>query len=92
VFLYKKGFIHAKTMVIDDVLSTVGTTNMDLRSFNINFETNAFIYNPEVCKQLKKQFNTDLSEAEELTLSRWEKRPITKRIIESTARLFAPVL
>ncbi len=92
VFLYKAGFIHAKTIVIDDSLSTVGTANMDYRSFNINFEVNAFIYDKEITAQLKQQFYVDLKSANELFLSRWEKRAITKRLIESSARLLAPIL
>ena len=92
VFLYNSGFIHAKTIVMDDSLSTVGTANMDYRSFNINFEVNAFIYDREIACELKQQFNDDLTHADELFLSRWEKRPLTKRLLESSARLLAPIL
>ena len=92
VYLYKKGFIHAKTIVVDDNLATVGTTNMDYRSFNINFEINAFVYDTEIAKTLRNQFVEDLLDSEELTNSRWEKRPLTKKFVESTARLLAPLL
>ena len=92
VYLYNKGFIHAKTIVIDDSLATVGTTNMDYRSFNINFEVNAFVYSDEIAQELKTQFYDDLKFSTELTLNRWEKRPLTKKVIESFARLFAPLL
>lgn len=92
VFWYKKGFVHAKTMVVDDGFATVGTTNMDIRSFNINFEINCFMYNNELAKSLRNQFEEDLHESEEINLSRWDKRPRTKKLIESLARMFAPLL
>lgn len=92
VYLYQKGFIHAKTIVVDNSLATVGTTNMDYRSFNINFEVNAFIYENKIIEELTNQFNDDLKNAVELKLNRWEKRPLTKKVIESSARLLAPLL
>ena len=92
VFLYHSGFIHAKTIVIDDSLATIGTANMDYRSFNINFEVNAFIYDSQLASELKQHFYEDLENAHELFLSRWEKRAITKRLVESSARLLAPIL
>jgi len=92
VFRYNKGFIHAKTIVVDDVLSTIGTTNMDNRSFNLNFEINAFCYDKEIAIGLRKQFLTDKTTSEELMLERWEKRPRIKRVTESLARMFAPLL
>lgn len=92
VFLYKKGFIHSKTMVVDDDFCTVGTANMDYRSFDINFEINAFIYDPEVVMELSNDFKSDLAECDELTLDRWDKRRFRRRITESFARLVAPLL
>ncbi len=92
VYLYNKGFIHAKTIVVDNSIATVGTTNMDYRSFNINFEVNAFIYNKEIANELTEQFEDDLKGATELKLNRWEKRPFTKKVIESFSRLLAPLL
>lgn len=92
VFLYDKGFIHAKTMVVDDRLSTVGTANFDNRSFDINFEVNAFIYDPDIAFELKGHFEEDLSHSEELDLKRWNRRNMGARIVESLARLVAPLL
>ena len=92
VFLYQKGFIHAKTMIVDDLLGTIGTANMDQRSFDINFEINAFIYDQELNQQLKDNFEKDKEDCVELFLDRWEKRRISKRLVESFARLFAPLL
>lgn len=92
VFRYNKGFIHAKTMVVDDVVSTIGTTNMDNRSFNLNFEINAFCYDPEIAKGLHRQFLIDKETSEELMLERWQKRRRMKKVVESLARMFAPLL
>lgn len=92
VYLYNKGFIHAKTIVIDNSLATIGSTNMDYRSFNINFEVNAFAYSAEIAQEMANQFKDDLKDSTELKLNRWEKRPFTKKVIESVARLLAPLL
>jgi len=89
---YKKGFIHAKTLVVDDAVCTIGTTNMDNRSFELNFEINAFVYDEKIASALAAQFIADSVHAEILTLSYWHKRPRTKRVIESFARMFAPLL
>ena len=92
VYRYTKGFIHAKTMVVDGVFSTVGTTNMDYRSFNINFEVNALIYNKKISKQLTEFFKEDLKDCEKLELETWKARSKRTKIIEAIARLMAPLL
>lgn len=92
VHQYTKGFIHSKTLVIDDKFCTVGTTNMDYRSFLTNFEVNAFIYDQEITKILTNHFEQDLKDSTPLTLEEWKKRPFFHRILESLARLFAPLL
>ena len=92
VYRYTKGFIHAKTMVVDGVFSTVGTTNMDYRSFNINFEVNALIYNKDISEQLIEFFNDDLKHCEKLELSSWQKRSKRTKLVEAIARLMAPLL
>jgi len=92
IYRYCKGFIHAKTMVVDDMLSTVGTTNMDYRSFNINFEINAMIYNEEKSVELKAQFLEDLKDSEEIDLERWKNRSKGQKFQESYCRLWAPLL
>ncbi|MDN3492295.1 cardiolipin synthase [Winogradskyella bathintestinalis] len=92
VYCYTKGFIHAKTMVVDGVFSTVGTTNMDYRSFNINFEVNALIYNKEISSQLTEFFNADLKDCEQIDLKSWENRSKRIKLIEAVARLMAPLL
>lgn len=89
---YTKGFIHAKTIVVDDVFSTVGTSNMDYRSFNINFEINALIYNEDFSKQLKQHFIEDLKECDKVIQEDWENRSKLDKLKESYSRLWAPLL
>ncbi len=92
IYRYCKGFVHAKTMVVDDMFSTVGTTNMDYRSFNINFEINAMIYNEEKSKELKSHFFEDLKDSEEVDLERWLQRSKIQKFQESYCRLWSPLL
>ncbi|WP_218841416.1 cardiolipin synthase [Winogradskyella costae] len=92
VYRYTKGFIHAKTMVVDGVFCTVGTTNMDYRSFNINFEVNALIYNEKISSELTDFFNDDLKHCERLDLESWKNRSKRTKLIEAVARLMAPIL
>ena len=92
IYRYCKGFIHAKTIVIDDVFCTVGTTNMDYRSFNINFEINAIIYNKNKSLELKSHFFEDLQDSEIIDKERWLNRPKIEKFKESYSRLWAPLL
>ncbi|WP_338730977.1 cardiolipin synthase [Mangrovimonas cancribranchiae] len=92
VYHYTKGFVHAKTVVIDDIFCTVGTSNMDYRSFNINFEVNAIIYNEQVSVDLKNQFLKDLQDCNKIDINVWEKRSNFIRLQESLCRLWSPLL
>lgn len=92
VYLYTKGFVHAKTLLVDNVLSSVGTTNMDFRSFDQNYEINAMLYSETIAAQMETQFLEDVKQCVPLQLNRWQQRPIRKRLLESTARLLAPLL
>ncbi|MCB9227779.1 MAG: cardiolipin synthase [Chitinophagales bacterium] len=92
IFRYKKGFVHAKTMVVDDVLSLVGTANLDNRSFNLNFEINALVYNKDFAMKLAKTFYSDLENSYELTYDRWLNRPFYIKIFEKISKLFSALL
>ena len=92
IFLYRKGFIHAKSVVVDGYLSIVGTANMDYRSFDLNFEVNALIYDVSVAQRLRDTFYQDISHGEEIMLERWLARPIYKQMAERIARLLSPML
>lgn len=92
IYLYKKGLIHAKTMVVDDSLSIVGTANMDLRSFELNFEINALIYSERVNAEMTETFYEDLEHSQLLHLEDWTKRNKFRIFIEALARILAPLL
>ncbi|HET8838313.1 MAG TPA: cardiolipin synthase [Flavobacteriaceae bacterium] len=89
---YCKGMVHAKTMVIDDELSMIGTSNMDYRSFEINFEITAMIYSEEIAKEMLTIFEKDIEECDTVDLEKWRKRPSHKKWKESFCRLWAPLL
>ncbi len=92
VYLYKKGFVHSKLVMVDDIFSSVGTANMDIRSFDDNFEVNALIYDQNTTSELKDCFFDDLAECEKLTLEDYKRRPLSRKFLESVARLFSPLL
>ncbi|MDD3050340.1 MAG: cardiolipin synthase [Candidatus Cloacimonetes bacterium] len=92
IFEYKKGFIHAKQMLVDSEIASVGTSNMDMRSFLQNFEVNIFLYDQSVIRILEKQFYLDLSVSEEINLELFRERNILKKSLESVSRLFSPLL
>ncbi|QKJ64146.1 cardiolipin synthase [Flavobacterium sp. M31R6] len=92
IYLYKKGFIHAKTLVTDKNMSIVGTANMDYRSFDLNFEVNAIVYDHEIAKELANVFYSDIKDAEKIDGNNWEVRPLYKQLVERTARLISPLL
>ena len=89
IFLYKKGFIHAKILLADDEISSVGTCNMDERSLHINFENQLFIYDKDVNAEFAAQFEKDLDDSQEIELDEWVKRPLWQKVIESFARIFS---
>lgn len=91
-YLYEKGFLHAKTIIADEKVASVGTANIDIRSFKLNFEVNAFIYDESKAKELSEIFKEDMNVSKELTLVQYTSRPRLQRIVESIARLLSPIL
>lgn len=85
-------FIHSKTFVCDDYLSEIGSANMDFRSFNIDYELNAYIYDEEIALTNKAIFMKDMESSSEITLADWDSRPWHKKIWQTLIRLFAPLL
>ncbi|GIL23450.1 MAG: cardiolipin synthase [Bacteroidota bacterium] len=92
IYLYRKGFVHAKTMVVDSHLSIIGTANMDYRSFDLNFEVNAILYDEACTTTLRKAFETDVANSEKIELQQWEKRKLYKQLSERIARLLSPLM
>lgn len=92
VYLYNKGFIHSKIVIIDDKIASTGSANMDLRSFMLNFEINAFIYDKKVVEIMTKDFFDDLDNSEEIKDADFSERNFAIKVKESIARLFSPIL
>lgn len=91
-YFYQKGFIHSKMLLVDNEMASVGTANMDIRSFMLNSEINAFIYDNETVAWLYEVFNDDLKECRQAKLADVTKKFLPQRIWRSVCRLFSPIL
>ena len=92
ISFYKPGFLHSKLLIIDDMLSVIGSANMDFRSFEHNFEINAFVYDREFASRMAAVFEDDLTHCHTVTPGEWFTRPRTRRVAESLMRVFSPLL
>ena len=92
VFLYQKGFLHSKVIIIDDTFSSVGTANMDYRSFDLNHEVNTYLYDYDLVETLIEQFEADKRDCIHLELNEWKNRDLPEKLKESVCRLLAPLL
>lgn len=93
VYLYSdKGFIHSKILTIDNELCTVGTANMDIRSFELNYEINTVIYDKAITAELNKIFIEDLKECTNFDLNKFENSSILNKFINALCRLFSSIL
>jgi cardiolipin synthase A/B len=92
VYIYDNGFVHAKTLVVDEEVSSVGTANIDYRSFKLNFEVNAFLYDEGISKKLTQIFKEDMLVSKLLTFEEFQKRSLEVRFKESVSRLLSPIL
>ncbi len=91
-YTYDKGFLHAKTIVIDGAAASVGSANWDIRSFRLNFETNAVIYDEQVAGELKQVYLDDLSLLHRAHPEWYASRSLFFRARSSLSRLFSPIL
>ncbi|ANS77032.1 cardiolipin synthase [Paenibacillus yonginensis] len=91
-YQYAKGFVHAKVMIIDDLLATVGSANLDMRSFFSNFEMTAILFDAARIRELAEQFEEDLQECRPVLLETFLKRPRRQKAMELLARLLSPLL
>lgn len=92
IYLFQEGFIHSKVVISDDSVCSIGTANLDIRSFEQNFEVNALIYNKEVTMTMKKQFALFQNNSKELTPEEHSGRPSIDRVKEKLARLASPLM
>mgnify|MGYP006299402049 CR=1 FL=1 len=92
IYLYQKGVVHSKIIIVDEELCTIGSANMDYRSFDNNAEVNAFFFDEQLSKEAKYYFELDLQESRLVDLDKWRKRPWWLKVMGSIARLIAPLL
>ena len=92
VYWYQKGINHSKVIVVDGIVASVGTANVDMRSFEQNFEVNLIVYDRNFARDIAASFMDDLKESREESMHKWKFRSDKDKVRESVARLFAPLL
>ncbi|XID92851.1 cardiolipin synthase [Paenibacillaceae bacterium WGS1546] len=92
VWQYRKGFIHAKTLVVDRFAAVVGSANMDLRSFFSNFEINAHLFDPAAIANVERDFLQDMEDSREINLQKFLSRSRAQKAKEAMARILSPLL
>ncbi|WP_191059541.1 cardiolipin synthase [Geminicoccus harenae] len=92
VFLYETGYLHAKTISVDSTVCSIGSANIDIRSFSINYELNAVLYSERLARELEDSFVRDLECCREFSVAEYEQRNILLRFRDSAARLLSPLL
>ena len=90
--MYNNGFLHVKGLTVDGLVSCFGTANMDIRSFELNFEVNAVIYSEETTKKLEEAFEKDIVDSTLVTKRLYEERSLLIRGKEQFSRLLSPLL
>lgn len=91
-YTYDNGFLHSKCLCVDGLVSCVGTANMDIRSFSLNFEVNAVIYSADTTAMLIDAFEDDILKSTLITKKKYEQRDPIIRIKEQFCRLLSPVM
>ncbi|HAQ08339.1 MAG TPA: cardiolipin synthase, partial [Bacillus bacterium] len=92
IYEYEKGFMHSKIVIVDGQLAAIGTSNLDMRSFHLNFEVNAFLYKTASTEKLVFEYENDLLDSKEIHMDVFNKRNLGYRLLESTSRLLSPML
>ena len=92
IYIYNKGFIHAKTIVVDDTFSTVGSMNQDYRSYDLNFEDVAVFYDKNFTSEVAKSFEDDMKVSSLLTPEDIAKQGRWLKILQSFSRMLSPIL
>ncbi|MGL4850514.1 MAG: cardiolipin synthase [Clostridium sp.] len=92
IYYYNKGFVHAKVLAIDSEVVSIGSANMDIRSFRLDFEIVSIMYNKDIAIKSEKDFSNDLKDSTELIKEEFRKRGKGQKILESISRLLSPLL
>jgi cardiolipin synthase len=92
VLLYQGAYFHSKTVCVDSTICSIGSANMDIRSFSINYETNLVVYDAAITRELEADFAADLEHCVPFTVDEYDRRRRASRLIDSTMRLWSPLL
>lgn len=92
VYLYEKGYLHAKILSIDGEVCSIGSANLDIRSFSINYELNAVLYDARLATELETTFERDLDGCRVFGPAEYEQRSVARRLRDSVARLLSPLM
>ncbi|MEP7247683.1 MAG: phospholipase D-like domain-containing protein, partial [Gammaproteobacteria bacterium] len=92
VLLYRGAYFHAKTVCVDSKICSIGSANMDIRSFSINYETNLVIYDESITKELEADFERDMDHCVDFSVSLYDAQPRRTRLLDSVMRLCSPLL
>ena len=92
IYEFTPGFIHSKLFVSDDSVATIGTINMDYRSFFIHFECGVWICRSDAVFDIKDHFNSLFEQCEQITLKRWKKRPFYMKLKQRILSVFSPFM
>ncbi len=92
IFLYMGGYTHAKVILTDDRITSVGTANFDMRSLRLNFEINSIVYNEDFAHEIRRQFETDFAHSNELNPEKFQQRNVLHKLAESVSKLLSPLL
>jgi cardiolipin synthase len=91
IFLYNEGFNHSKYILVDNVFASVGSANVDMRSFDLNFEIAALVYDEAFADKLLSVFRNDISYSKQVVPVEWAGRKRTSKYKESLSRIFGPL-
>ncbi len=92
IYLFPDGFLHSKIIVMDDEITSIGTANMDIRSFEQNYEVNAIVYDADFASKLKTDFLMDCQKSKTISYAEFKERPLMSKLKEGMAKIFSPVL
>jgi cardiolipin synthase len=92
VLLYRGAYFHAKTVCVDSQICSIGSANMDIRSFSINYETNLVVYDEAITRQLEEDFQRDMDSCVDFSVSQYDTQPLRTRLLDSVMRLGSPLL
>ena len=92
IYLYNGGYYHAKTVNMDSQVCSIGSCNMDIRSYNLNYEINSVLYDRDQAKELADQFMLDLEDCTEFDLEEYNSRSVWSRFVDSICRLGSPAM